>query len=141
MITKIAIENFKGIGERVEVELRPLTLLFGNNRRQIHPACTALRQGGVSGGNLDADRTVAGGELVRLGGFRNFVHGRDLNREVRCLSESQCGADLNIRVTGTRGEIRAMRHWLCFRNLRSGRARFRSPGASCLENHTFDVAR
>lgn len=31
MITGIVIENFKGIRERVEIELRPLTLLFGAN--------------------------------------------------------------------------------------------------------------
>ena len=31
MITAIEIENFKAIGERVRVELKPLTLLFGPN--------------------------------------------------------------------------------------------------------------
>ncbi len=30
-ITKITIENFKGIGKRVEIPLRPITLLFGAN--------------------------------------------------------------------------------------------------------------
>jgi AAA15 family ATPase/GTPase len=31
MITGIAIENFKGVRERVEIELWPITLLFGPN--------------------------------------------------------------------------------------------------------------
>ena len=31
MITGITIENFKGIRGRLEIELRPLTLLFGAN--------------------------------------------------------------------------------------------------------------
>jgi AAA15 family ATPase/GTPase len=31
MITGISIENFKGIGERIDLKLRPLTLLFGAN--------------------------------------------------------------------------------------------------------------
>lgn len=31
MITGVIIENFKGIRERVEIELRPITLLFGAN--------------------------------------------------------------------------------------------------------------
>jgi uncharacterized protein YuzE len=31
MITAIEIENFKGIGERVRVPLKPITLLFGAN--------------------------------------------------------------------------------------------------------------
>lgn len=89
MITKFAVENFKGIGERVEVQLKPLTLLFGPNSvgkssilHALHYAREVFR-----GGDLDADRTLAGGDLIRLGGFRNFVHGRDLNREVRLSVE------------------------------------------------------
>ena len=31
MITGISIENFKGIGERIDLQLKPLTLLFGAN--------------------------------------------------------------------------------------------------------------
>ena len=31
MITAITIENFKGISEPVRLELRPITLLFGQN--------------------------------------------------------------------------------------------------------------
>ncbi|MDQ8195121.1 hypothetical protein QEH59_11840 [Coraliomargarita sp. SDUM461004] len=30
-ITKITIENFKGIADRVEVDLKPITALFGAN--------------------------------------------------------------------------------------------------------------
>lgn len=30
-ITKIIIQNFKGIRDRVEIPIRPLTLLFGAN--------------------------------------------------------------------------------------------------------------
>ena len=31
MITKITLENFKGIKDRVEIDLKPITLLFGPN--------------------------------------------------------------------------------------------------------------
>ena len=31
MITSIEIENFKGIGERIQLDLKPITLLFGPN--------------------------------------------------------------------------------------------------------------
>ena len=31
MLTKIAIENFKSIGRRIELELKPLTILVGPN--------------------------------------------------------------------------------------------------------------
>ena len=30
-ITEIIIENFKGVGARVEIPIRPITLLFGAN--------------------------------------------------------------------------------------------------------------
>jgi AAA15 family ATPase/GTPase len=30
-ITKITIENFKGIADRVEIDLKPITVLFGAN--------------------------------------------------------------------------------------------------------------
>lgn len=32
MITGITIENFKGIRDRVKLDFRPITLLFGANR-------------------------------------------------------------------------------------------------------------
>ena len=31
LITAVEIENFKGIGRRVRIDLRPITLLFGRN--------------------------------------------------------------------------------------------------------------
>jgi predicted ATPase len=42
VITGINIENFKGIRERVEIELRPLTLLFGANSAGNRPNLHAL---------------------------------------------------------------------------------------------------
>src|SRR5688572_8927021 len=85
MITAITIENFKGIRERVRLELKPITLLFGPNSggkssiiQAIHYAREVLERH-----NLDADRTLAGGEAIDLGGFSSFVHNRDLNREIK----------------------------------------------------------
>ncbi len=84
MITAVEIDNFKGIGSRQRVEFRPITLLFGPNSagkstilNAIHYAAEVLDRR-----NLDADRTLAGGPFVDLGGFRNFVHGHDLSRPV-----------------------------------------------------------
>jgi len=86
MITKISIENFKCIGERVEIPIKPLTLLFGANSagkstiiQAIHYAREILERQ-----NLDAGKTVSGGGFVDLGGFKNFIHKNDLEREI-CL--------------------------------------------------------
>lgn len=84
MITKISIENFKCFGERVEIPIRPLTLLFGANSagkstiiQAIHYAREILERQ-----NLDADKTVSGGDFINLGGFKNFVHDRDLRNAI-----------------------------------------------------------
>lgn len=84
-ITAIEIENFKGIGERVRVELAPITLLFGANsagKSTVLHALLYLRDV-LERRNLDAITTPVSGIALDLGGFRQFVHGRDLSRPVR----------------------------------------------------------
>lgn len=84
MITRISIENFKGIGDRIEVPIRPITLLFGPNSagkssimHAIHYAREILERR-----NLDADRTLTGGDCVNLGGFREMVHRHEPDRRI-----------------------------------------------------------
>lgn len=67
-ITKITIENFKGIGERVEIPLRPITLLFGANsagKSTILQALLYLREL-LERQNTDADRLMASGASIDL---------------------------------------------------------------------------
>lgn len=78
MITAIEIENFKAFGERQRIELRPITLLFGPNsggKSTVLHALHFLREVLIEG-NLDVHRTWAGGDVLDLGGIRNFFHGR-----------------------------------------------------------------
>jgi hypothetical protein len=84
MITSIAIENFKAIRERVSFELKPITLLFGPNSSGKSSILHALHYARevFQRHNLDADRTLSGDDVVDLGGFRNFVYGRQLTRSV-----------------------------------------------------------
>lgn len=84
MITGISIENFKGIREQVEIELRPLTLLFGANSAGKSSILHALQYAaGVFGErNLDAGLIGDGAAGVDLGGFQNFVHGHNPNLDV-----------------------------------------------------------
>ncbi|HBH53141.1 MAG TPA: hypothetical protein DDY91_14730 [Planctomycetaceae bacterium] len=85
MITAITIQNFKGIGERVELELRPLTLMFGPNSAGKSTVLHALQYLAevMLHDNLDGPRDVAGKATVDLGGFRNLVHGHDLQSTLR----------------------------------------------------------
>lgn len=80
MLTHISIENFKGIRDRVEIELKPITLLFGPNSAGKSTVLHALlyAQEVFERHNLNADTTQAGGPIINLGGFKSIVHGHDL---------------------------------------------------------------
>jgi hypothetical protein len=99
-ITAIEIENFKGISERVRVDLKPITLLFGANSAGKSTILHALlyMKDVLERRNLDAITTPVSGRALDLGGFRRFVHGQDLSRTVRIA--------LSMDLTG--GELPAM---------------------------------
>jgi hypothetical protein len=84
MITRIAIENFKGIGDRVEIPIRPITLLFGPNSAGKSTVMHAFHYAReiFERHNLNADKTIAGGDFIDLGGFKNFVHNHDLRKTI-----------------------------------------------------------
>jgi predicted ATPase len=65
-LSRIEIKNFKGIGRRQAIDLKPITLLFGPNsvgKSTILQALHYLRE--ILGrGNIDPDVTIAGGLIV-----------------------------------------------------------------------------
>ena len=85
LITVVEIENFKGIGRPVRIEMRPITLLFGRNSAGkstvLHALCYAHEI--LSRCNIDAGKVDLGGDQIDLGGFRTLVHAHDLERNVR----------------------------------------------------------
>ena len=89
LITAVEIENFKGIGRPVRIELRPITLLFGRNSAGkstvLHALCYAHEI--LSHRNVDVRQTDLGGDQIDLGGFRQFVHRHDVKRPVRLRFE------------------------------------------------------
>ena len=93
LITAVEIENFKGIGRPVRIELRPITLLFGRNSAGkstvLHALCYAHEI--LSHRNVDVHKTSLGGDQIDLGGFRQLVHRHDSTRPVRLRFE------LNLR--------------------------------------------
>lgn len=84
-ISSITIENFKGIGEKVTIPLKPITLLFGANSAGKSTVLQALLYAHevMNNRNPDADVTEFGGEKINLGGFRNLVHGHDLTKCIK----------------------------------------------------------
>jgi AAA ATPase domain/AAA domain, putative AbiEii toxin, Type IV TA system/Protein of unknown function (DUF3696) len=90
MILKaLTLENFKGIRDPVRIEFAPVTLLFGPNNAGKSTIVQALiyAREVLERNNTDAGRTQLGGDVIDLGGFKNLVHGHDLNRVIRMRFE------------------------------------------------------
>ncbi len=81
----LRLSNFKAIGKKPqEIELAPITLLFGPNsagKSTVLQSLIYLREV-LARRNYDPDTTLFGGDWLDLGGFRNLVHGRDLNEAI-----------------------------------------------------------
>ena len=83
-LTRLVIENFKGVGAPQVIELRPITLLFGPNsagKSTILQALQYLREV-IERDNPNPDQTLAGG-LTDLGGYVRLVHRHERDRAIR----------------------------------------------------------
>ena len=104
-ITNISIENFKGIGKRVDIPIRPITLLFGANsagKSTILKALLYLRHvlENSEPSQVNADKLEVSGETIDLGGFDHFVHDQDLNNKVH-IAVTVSVDDDGLPVSGT----------------------------------------
>jgi hypothetical protein len=95
MITVISIENFKGVSEPIEIELRPITLLFGANSAGKSIIADALNYFEACLTARSPASPVLGGIQRDFGNtelqFHRLVHNHDLGREIRI--EVKCSYD------------------------------------------------
>lgn len=78
LIKSLSLKNFKGFSDEVRIELRPITLLFGANsvgKSSVLHALQYIREI-LERSNVNADRTLNGGDSIDLGGFLNLLHAR-----------------------------------------------------------------
>lgn len=90
-LTAIELENFKGVGSRVRIDLAPITLLFGANSAGKSTVLQALQyvREVLERRNANPDRTLYGGDFVDLGGFHNLVHQHDEGKTIAIKLELQ----------------------------------------------------
>ncbi len=82
MITDLWIENFKGIGKRQHIPLKPVTLLFGKNsagKSTVLHALLSLREI-VTNRNFELRNAVSGEQSVSLGGIERILHRTKLSQ-------------------------------------------------------------
>jgi len=86
MITAFTVKNFKAIGDDpVRIELKPITLLFGANSAGKSSILHALNYANVLFNDYSYnvnERTLSDDDRLNLGGFKRFIHGGDLNRNL-----------------------------------------------------------
>ncbi|NIC42651.1 AAA family ATPase [Aquabacterium sp. A08] len=94
IIKSLTLSNFKGFSNEVRIELRPITMLFGANSAGKSSVLQALHYVGeiLERQNVNADRTLQGGEAIDLGGFLSLVHGHDDQKQIEIAIEMELGA-------------------------------------------------
>lgn len=98
----LGLGNFKAFAETQNIPIRPITLIFGANSSGKSSVLHGLllARHALDTGELDATRTEIGGDSVDLGGFRQYLHRRDMSRRVEWTAE--------LNVAALRGQARRL---------------------------------
>ncbi|WP_163853433.1 AAA family ATPase [Paenibacillus elgii] len=111
----IFLENFKAIKEEQRAIIRPLTLIFGSNsagKSSFIHSLLLLREAMLTG-SLDVHYTQLSGDSVDLGGYRQYVHGRKANKNVKWGIEIE-HKNLNESLQDTLSNVRRISVELTF---------------------------
>lgn len=86
-ISEVTVKNFKAFAEkRQHMPLKPLTLVYGPNssgKSSLLQAVALAREAVINGAStLDAHKTQLVGQAIDIGGFQQYVHRREMARNV-----------------------------------------------------------
>lgn len=79
-LSKISIQNFKAFGEMVDVPIRPITLIFGENSSGKSSILHSLLFLNAIINDNELDYKSHDNELISLGGMKNFTHNKKLDK-------------------------------------------------------------
>jgi len=84
--TSIELTNFKAIGEKVVIPIKPLTLIYGANSsgKSSILQCLSMLAQSVDIEGMDEPFLRHKGNLVDVGTFRDFIHGHDIKKSFSC---------------------------------------------------------
>lgn len=110
MINSIRVGNFKAFEETQNIPVRPLTLIYGANSSGKSSVLHSLilARHAQETGDLDIYRTNIGGEAVDLGGFRQFIHRRDVGRRLEWSVELDASAFRNKARTASLAQVKRL---------------------------------
>ena len=84
-ITSLTVENFKAFGDRIEIPIAPITLIYGPNsagKSSLIQSLMLLKQS-VEGHGDRFSGLIPRGQYVDLGTFRSLTYGHDRRRTVK----------------------------------------------------------
>jgi len=86
-ISELTLENFKAFAEkRQRMPIRPLTLVYGPNgsgKSSLLQAIALAHEAVINGtGTINTHKTRLAGDSIDLGGFQQYVHRREMNRNI-----------------------------------------------------------
>lgn len=102
-ISEVTVENFKAFGEkRQHMKLRPLTLVYGPNssgKSSLLQAITLAHEAVInSTGTINTHKTQLAGGAIDLGGFQQYVHRREMARNVNLGFRLDIAADEQVFI-------------------------------------------
>lgn len=120
------IGNFKAFSQTQRIALKPITLIFGPNSAGkssfIQSLALAHEASRLRDRTLDIHHTQIGGRAIELGGFRQYVHRRDVSQQVTWGVELNV-AQLNYDLIMICGDAKRINYQVDFGVLRDDQGR------------------
>jgi len=97
-LTSIELTNFKAIGEKVVIPVKPITLIFGANSagKSSILQCLAMLAQSVSSVEFEFPSLDGSGPLVDVGNYLDFVHKHDPRKFFECRFNFHMDADFSF---------------------------------------------